>query len=99
MDMTVTADHLMLLKRFDMDWDGECEFGAVSSDCKRPYGNSDVDNDVSEIIGRDVEIDEARKLTIELSAILNFLIGQAEGMALLGVEIKLPRRAARELES
>lgn len=41
--------HLDLLKRTNISWDC-CEFGAPSIDCKRPYGNSSVFNDIAEII-------------------------------------------------
>jgi len=41
--------HLDLLKRVEIDWD-DCEFGAPYIDPKRPYGNSDVFDDIAEII-------------------------------------------------
>lgn len=41
--------HLDLLKRMYVDWD-DCEFGAPCIGCKRPYGNSDVLDDIAEII-------------------------------------------------
>ena len=47
---TVTEDHLKLLRKAYVDWN-DCEFGAPAIDCKRPYGNSDVIGDISEIIG------------------------------------------------
>ena len=46
----VTPEHLALLQRFCVDWE-DCEFGAPCIDCKRPYGNSDVHQDMLEIIG------------------------------------------------
>jgi len=33
-----------------VSWD-DCEFGAPEIDCKRPYGNSDVYQDMIEILG------------------------------------------------
>jgi hypothetical protein len=104
MKITVTSDHLALLARMTFDWDDECEWGAVSSDPKRPFRNSNVKGDVSEILGREVGHDEARRLTIELSA----LVAVAVRVAVLspdaagigeGVEISLPRRAAYLLGS
>lgn len=47
---TVTADHIKLARRMWVSWDA-CETGAPAIDCKRPYGNSDVWNDVAEILG------------------------------------------------
>jgi hypothetical protein len=41
--------HLDLLKETYIDWD-DCEYGAPAIDCKRPYGNSDVEDDIADII-------------------------------------------------
>lgn len=41
--------HLDLLKQTAISWDS-CEYGAPCIDCKRPYGNSDVEDDMAEII-------------------------------------------------
>jgi hypothetical protein len=46
----VTEDHLKLLRRAYVGWDG-CEYGAPAIDCKRPYGNSDVVGDIAQILG------------------------------------------------
>lgn len=32
-------------------YDPSCEYGAIGIDCKRPFGNRDVEADVLEIIG------------------------------------------------
>ena len=45
----LTKNHLKLLKRFEVSWQ-DCEFGAPEIDPKRPYGNSDVLNDIHEIL-------------------------------------------------
>ena len=29
----------------------DCEYGAIGIDCKRPFGNSDVEGDILELIG------------------------------------------------
>ena len=29
----------------------DCEYGSIGTDCKRPFGNSDVEGDILEIIG------------------------------------------------
>lgn len=96
--MIVTQDHLALLARMTFDWDDECEWGAVSSDPKRPFGNSGVERDVSEILGREVDYDEARRLTIELSALVQravyaAVMAPADAGIETGAEIGLPRRA------
>ena len=48
----VKENHLKLLRRAYVSWD-DCEYGAPAIDCKRPYGNSDVVNDMMEILGID----------------------------------------------
>lgn len=47
----LTADHIKLLQRMYIRWD-DCETGAPAVCPKRPYGNSDVEGDVWEILGR-----------------------------------------------
>jgi hypothetical protein len=46
----VTDAHLKLAQRMYVRWE-DCEFGAPSIDCKRPYGNSSVVSDILEILG------------------------------------------------
>ena len=46
----VKEEHLKLLRRTNVGWDGG-EFGAPEIDPKKPYGNSDVLQDMVEIIG------------------------------------------------
>lgn len=50
----VTEDHVKLLQRAWVSWE-DCEFGAPSIDCKRPYGNSDVYGDLAEILWGDAQ--------------------------------------------
>jgi hypothetical protein len=47
---TVTDEHLRLLRRAYITWEGG-EFGAPGIDSKRPYGNSNVYSDIAEILG------------------------------------------------
>jgi hypothetical protein len=54
---TVTEDHLKLMRHFWVRW-GEVEYGAPEIDSKRPYGNSDVVNDIAEILGWEVPGDD-----------------------------------------
>src|SRR5512135_2560657 len=46
---TVTKDHIKLLKHMWVGWQ-DCESGAPEIDPKRPYGNSDVLNDIHRIL-------------------------------------------------
>ena len=54
---TITEDHLKLLRRACVGWE-DCEYGAPSIDCKRPYGNSFVEGDIAEILGWKTKDDE-----------------------------------------
>lgn len=36
----------------------DCEYGAIGVDCKRPFGNSDVEADILEIIGQEPDGDD-----------------------------------------
>lgn len=47
----VTQQHLDLLGRMYFNYNDDTEFGAPEVDPKRPYGNSDVYNDIGEILG------------------------------------------------
>jgi hypothetical protein len=49
-DFLITDNHIKLLKRMWVNWQ-DCEYGAPAVDCKRPYGNSDVEDDICEILG------------------------------------------------
>ena len=100
--MIITNDHLALLARLAFDWDDECEWGAVSTDPKRPFGNSDVEGDISEILGREVSHDEARRLSIEMSALVcravKFAAARPDAVGLaVDVSLSPPWRAAELL--
>lgn len=43
-------EHLKLLKNMCVSWD-DCEFGAPAINCKKPYGNSCVYEDMAKILG------------------------------------------------
>jgi len=51
LEFEVKQEHLTLIKRFNIKFDQDCEFGAGYIDPKRPYGNSDVYNDIAEMFG------------------------------------------------
>lgn len=46
---TLTDEHLILLKNMCVDWN-DSEFGGAEIDPKRPYGNSDVEDDIRSIL-------------------------------------------------
>lgn len=47
----IQEHHILLAKRFYVSWE-DAEFGAPCIDPKRPYGNSAVLQDISEILGK-----------------------------------------------
>lgn len=49
MEFELTDTHLKLLKNMYVGW-SDVEYGAPEIDPKRPYGNSDVEDDIAEII-------------------------------------------------
>ncbi len=79
----VTVEHLALLPHFWVGWE-DCEYGAPAIDPKRPYGNSDVDHDIHEILGWPMEDDswgdpvvdkeKSRALHEEMQTVLQILI-------------------------
>ena len=46
----MTEEHIKLVRAMYVGW-SNCEFGAPEVDPKRPYGNSDVIDDIAEILG------------------------------------------------
>lgn len=51
----VTRDHIKLVKRLIIEWNDRTDFrpGVPTINGKRPYGNSDVIEDIAEIINLD----------------------------------------------
>lgn len=81
---TVTHDHLKLLRMMYVGWQ-DCEYGAPEINPKRPYGNSDVEGDIAEILGWAYEEDEyyglpedlrgeARDLHRQMQTVLQILL-------------------------
>lgn len=97
--MQVTKDHLLLLMNTDFDWAEDYEWGGISQDQKRPFGNSDVIADISSIIGRTVDHAEAQQIHIELAGVLNLMIvNSINGKGVqVGDSFELPWRAARAI--
>jgi hypothetical protein len=50
-NFTLTENHLKLLRRMNVSYNEDCEYGAPEIDPKRPYGNSNVEQDIIEILG------------------------------------------------
>lgn len=63
---TVTRDHIKLVRGLIIEWNEntDCALGVPSADGKRPYGNSNVPEDVAEIIKLDF-VDEEKGLNKE----------------------------------
>ena len=52
-EIIINSNHLELLSQLRWEWD-DCEYGAPAVNPKRPYGNSDVEEDIAEILGWDI---------------------------------------------
>lgn len=60
----ILPEHLTLLQNMYVGWQ-DCEYGAPEIDPKRPYGNSDVEGDILEILaGQRNTSKNLRKITI-----------------------------------
>lgn len=68
----LTENHIKLVLHFYIEENNEAYYGAPQVDIKRPYGNSDVYNDVARIIGIEpiTTIDEDKVLTKEQGEIV-----------------------------
>ena len=64
-------EHIKLLRNMCVRWD-DCEFGAPAIDCKRPYGNSDVYNDIAKILGiQGTVVDDVEMFSQEQTNFMN----------------------------
>lgn len=63
--------HLSLLRRSFWTYN-DAEFGAASLDPKRPYGNSNVEDDLAELLP-DLSPEERLRTHCELPAVLMFM--------------------------
>lgn len=86
----VTEEHMKLLDRMYISYDDWTEFGAPEVDPKRPYGNSDVYDDIAEILGievaedqwgdrefTDAQVDYMNKRHKEMETVLQILVRNA----------------------
>ena len=79
----LTDEHVLLLSNAYVRWE-DCEFGAPAIDCKRPYGNSKVLDDMREILAGTERTDGElnvlhHSLETALQVVLNagsFVVGQ-----------------------
>ena len=73
----MTEVHLKLLSELNVVW-RDCEYGAPAIDCKRPYGNTSVENDIAEILGwgelTDELMNRAERLHRELETALQIVL-------------------------
>jgi hypothetical protein len=70
----MTDAHLKLLSNLNVVW-RTCEYGAPAIDCKRPYGNSDVESDIAEILGWDEpSTNSAERIHRELETALQIVL-------------------------
>lgn len=77
----VTTDHFKLLSHMYVGWD-DGEYGAPAIDCKRPYGNSRVAQDIYDMLGWPYDRDEgvsnrdprARKIHMEMQTVLQIVL-------------------------
>jgi hypothetical protein len=79
---TVTDEHIALLRAAVVRWE-DCEYGAPSIDCKRPYGNSYVERDIAAILGwphdraaglTDIQESRARELHEQTETVLQIIL-------------------------
>ena len=89
----IKEEHLKLLRQAHVSWN-DCEFGAPSIDCKRPYGNSYVEDDIAKIFGwkmddgelSDEQFQSAYKIHRELETVLQICLSLGKFEA--GIYIK-----------
>jgi len=85
---TITESHIKLLRRTNIDWNDR-EYGAPCMNCKRPYGNGDVEGDIAEILGWGTDDDgclseeqgmSAHHLHREMQIVLQILVNNPLGL-------------------
>lgn len=73
-DFTLTPVHLKLIRRMNVGYDEDTEYGAPEIDPKRPYGNSDVEDDIREIVGKKLSNEDCLKLHKETTKALQIFL-------------------------
>lgn len=86
-EFEVLPEHIALLRRVHTSWTGDEGYGAPGLRRKRPFGNSDMYDDIAEIVdgrtnGSHDEADETRydQLYVELTLVMEIVLqsGQFE---------------------
>mgnify|MGYP001602384821 CR=1 FL=1 len=80
-NIEITPAHIKLAKRMYVQWQ-DCEYGAPEIDPKRPYGNSDVEGDIAEILGwkvgedglTDAQSEKAAQLHREMEEVIRYAL-------------------------
>lgn len=67
-----TEDHLTLIRRSVWGWD-PTEFGAAEISAKRPYGNSDVEEDLAGLLPH-LSPNERIRVHCELPAVMQWIV-------------------------
>jgi len=72
-------EHIKLASKMWVGWQ-DCEFGAPEIDPKRPYGNSDVLEDIAEILGLELfeDVDNEKHLSKHQDELCNKLHKEME---------------------
>lgn len=74
LSFTLTDDHVKLLRRASIDWREDGYIGHWEMDDKRPYGNSDIEEDIMSITGKDLSVLQAQKLHEETKFALQVML-------------------------
>ncbi len=77
-EFTLTPIHIKLIRRMNVRYDEDTEYGAPEIDPKRPYGNSDVEDDIREIVGKRLSSDDCLKLHKETEKALQIFLLNAQ---------------------
>jgi hypothetical protein len=76
-EFTVTDEHIELLQLLNIGW-MDAEFGAPEVDPKRPYGNSNVVQDICEILCYDADdqsdVERAKRVHREMDTVLQIIV-------------------------
>lgn len=73
---TLTDEHVKLLRRVNIGWteDDDGYVGHWELDAKRPYGNSDIEDDIRSITGKDLSDHQSLKYHEETKFALEILV-------------------------
>lgn len=75
MKFELKPEHIKLLSSAYIGWN-DAEYGAPEIDPKRPYGNSDVEEDICDILGwdRKEDLEKARDIHVETRVALEIIL-------------------------